>query len=290
MKKLLAMIMLVCMFALGLAGCGGSNSEVTEPCLTFDAYGNGCLIVEESDGEGGTVTSETGSYTFTVLEGETVGDVLDAQGVKSMKPELRNDTFEGWMEFKEIITTDKDGFETREYERLSGDTLYTTQEVMERPLPEYPVSYVAKWASIPMEDYFVVEVIPDDISLTFEGCDPEGTGIVTVTAVGDGGNKSIEEFNAIGYLGEQDDIIADVLEEEDVTSIVPSHDSAEFEGWMEFKEISYVDEEGYDCVKYERVSDSLYTTDEVMQRTLPDYNVVYIAKWSGFEMDEYYAE
>ena len=65
------------------------------------------------------------------------------------------DQFEGWMEFEMTVVTDEKGYTTYLYERISGDILYTHEEILRRKMPEHDVYYVAKWESIPMEAYFV---------------------------------------------------------------------------------------------------------------------------------------
>ena len=139
--------------------------------ITFDAYetAGGLLSVTESDGEDGTMVSEYGSASYIASEGEgmKISDMLTKAGVVSIEPVNEADTFEGWMEYNIIPSVDEDGFETQEYVRISEDTLYTTEEVLEKTTTGYDVMYVAKWESVPAEDYFV-EVVEEMIDLTPE--------------------------------------------------------------------------------------------------------------------------
>ena len=59
------------------------------------------------------------------------------------------------------------------------------------------------------------------------------------------------------------------------------------EGWMEYRDIMEVDEtDGYEyLVSYEKVSDNLYTTEEILDMTL-DAHTTFIAKWESIPDDE----
>lgn len=63
----------------------------------------------------------------------------------------------------------------------------------------------------------------------------------------------------------------------------PVRANATFEGWLEFKRIQNTDN-----VVYELVSNSLYTTADLMQKSVPSYDVVYTAKWSHISAEDYY--
>lgn len=52
------------------------------------------------------------------------------------------------MEFQFVIT------DTSEEYNLVSKTLYTTEQVMSRPVPAYDVMFVAKWSNMDFEDYF----------------------------------------------------------------------------------------------------------------------------------------
>ncbi len=170
-KRITALFLAVLMFISLLSGCG--YKEVEEPEATFEP---GNEVIDETEGEitvnidsyiqiGGmlNVTTEdgevheTGAWSFAASEGEKLGDVLKRGGVVNVEPILEGDTFEGWMVFKDIVTTDSDGLMNFTFELASGDTIYTTQELMELTVPSHDVTYIVKWASLSIEEYFAEE-------------------------------------------------------------------------------------------------------------------------------------
>lgn len=163
-KKLATALMVLCMMATMLAGCGKEPEETVdetqetnaEPVyMTFDGYGMvmGMLSYMEDDGENGTFESETVSIDFEGVPGQKIREVWKNAGYSDMYPYCDGEVFEGWMEYKTNRETGEDGFDIFYYERISGDTLITTEELMELTVPDYDVMYVVKWESIFMEEY-----------------------------------------------------------------------------------------------------------------------------------------
>lgn len=169
-KKLFALFLLACLFLAMPAGCGSQNTETpdgTDDAELSDNFEN----VEEEDGVWMELDSycyvpailtitdteetyETGSFSTWTPSGMTVGEVLAECGVTAVEPSYEDDTFEGWMEFEVIITTDEDGWEEYTYV-CTSDKLYTYEELLELVVPDHNVTYAAKWASIPVEEYYV---------------------------------------------------------------------------------------------------------------------------------------
>lgn len=148
--------------AVALAGCSAEDevqdipeTEETEVYFTMDGYGQS-LTIRQTDLDGNEYDEETMSIDFGGVKGQTVGDILESTGYISVTPAETEDVFEGWMEYKMIITAGDDGFDLYEYEKLS-DGLYTTEEIMEKEISEDSLMFVAKWQSIPEEDYFAEE-------------------------------------------------------------------------------------------------------------------------------------
>lgn len=53
------------------------------------------------------------------------------------------------------------------------------------------------------------------------------------------------------------------------------------------KETVETDDTGFELYKIEMVSDKLYTTEEVLNNEMPEYNVIFMAKWQSISMSEY---
>ncbi|MBQ8298747.1 MAG: hypothetical protein IJX99_02590 [Clostridia bacterium] len=176
-KNILFLLLFACLSLMILVGCeneptnesdvdaeinvnnsGESNDEVSnEVYLTLDGHGlaGGMLSMTLASEEGSTAVNESVSWDFAATENEKIKDVLVKNGILNVKPELEGDTFEGWLGFKQIITTDDEGYNTYAYEKLSGDTLFTTDEVLEMSMPNHNVTFMAKWTNVPISDYVI---------------------------------------------------------------------------------------------------------------------------------------
>lgn len=153
-KKALITLLTVLTLILSLVACGSDNEETdNEAYITLDSYYN-TLIISTNDNESPTYETQTIDYAGAV--GTTLGESMEAVGDVSIKAVAESDEFEGWMEFIVHIETDEDGFDTYTYERVS-DTLYTTEELLEKTFTEEQKVYAAKWASIDMESYYAEE-------------------------------------------------------------------------------------------------------------------------------------
>ena len=86
---------------------------------------------------------ETGGLGMIAEPGQTIGEMLQNNGVLSVEPVLDGDTFEGWMEVAVTVTIDEFGFEENEYS-LIQDQCYTTEELLALAVPDHNVTYVAK--------------------------------------------------------------------------------------------------------------------------------------------------
>ena len=178
---------------------------------------------------------ETGSWDLPAKEGDRIGDVLAEQEITDLGVSLDGDELEGWMVFELIITPDEDGFDDYSYELRSGDTIYSTEELMELTIPAYHACYVAKWASIAIEDYFAEEDYMFDADTT--------TGSFTLNA-GDGavmtflptGASEGYESQTYTYWAEDGKTLNDLVatEEWDALSLVEK-DGASFTGWTVYE-------------------------------------------------------
>lgn len=145
-KNLLALLTALCLiFA---AAC--LAEEEVQVDVSFEGYSNasGKLYVTWTD-----KADELDGLGLIGTVGQTIGEMLQNNGVLSVEPVLEGDVFEGWMEVAVTVTIDEFGFEENEYS-LIPDQCYTTEELMALTVPEHNVTYVAKWAGIPAEEYF----------------------------------------------------------------------------------------------------------------------------------------
>ena len=136
MKK--KIVVLFAMFAVMLAmmvGCASAPPQQVEEevdreiDISLDAYEmvGAVLSVKKNDGSGNIVDGEYGAIGILAAEGETIGSALNHCGYDELVPVLESDSFEGWMEYVEVITLDEFGFEETNYELLP-DRIYTTED------------------------------------------------------------------------------------------------------------------------------------------------------------------
>ena len=147
MKKLFAILTALCLFL--TFACLAEEEEI-QVDVNFEAYSEagGVLYVSWTDS-----VDELGGLGLIGNLGQTIGEMLQNEGILSIEPALEGDVFEGWMIVAETIAVDEYGFEDTVYSLLP-DYCYTTEELMALPVPDQNVTYIAKWASIPAEEYF----------------------------------------------------------------------------------------------------------------------------------------
>ena len=167
MKKTLLALLTVFSLLLTFSSLAEEENQVD---VNFEAYfeAGATLYVtwtEEND--------EIGGLGLIGNVGQTIGEMLANGGILSIEPRLEGDVFEGWMIVEETITIDEYGWEDYTYS-LVPDLCYTTEELLALPVPEENVTFMAKWESIPAEEYFApVEeemiVMPSITLLSGEG-------------------------------------------------------------------------------------------------------------------------
>ena len=124
-KNLLALLTALCLiFA---AAC--LAEEEVQVDVSFEGYSNasGKLYVTWTD-----KADELDGLGLIGTVGQTIGEMLQNNGVLSVEPVLEGDVFEGWMEVAVTVTIDEFGFEENEYS-LIPDQCYTTEELMALP-------------------------------------------------------------------------------------------------------------------------------------------------------------
>ena len=262
-KNLIYVLALV--LALAFVGC--SQQEQTfdpdidrEIDIGLDAYG-GVISVLEEDFEGNTSRYEFDAMGVLGATGEPIVNAFTSSGFSDIVPVKEGDEFEGWME----CAYDED----LECRVIVSETLYSTEELLAMPVPEEPVEYYAKWASIAMEDYFNY-TIDDSIE------DAYTSGIFALC--GNGGRLSFISlddytYESVGYgygldIGQT---LNDVMGTEYCDSLTGmSKDGAEFTGWTLYmaESIFWSDEhsEADDILTLVYDEDIFYGTEYVLLR------------------------
>ncbi len=170
MKRIIALLLafVICLSVFALTGCK-KNDGANIDDANIDDISSDSDTKQEADLTLYAFCDDEQEYVFNVTEyeiqvqygiismpvtvGEKIGDVLSVNGYDNITPVESKGKFEGWMEYKEVTTTDADGFEQFSYEKVSGDTLCTTKQLLDRPMPEYNVMYVAKWDNLDYDYY-----------------------------------------------------------------------------------------------------------------------------------------
>ena len=169
-NKLISTLLVICLALISFSGCNNQNNIIDDNIemisgdieqeeslyVTFDAYGEafGMLTVNQTTETGNTEANESMSWSFDAVHTEKISSLLERNKVLSIEPYNEdNDIFEGWIVYREIITIDDEGFETYSYEKLSADTIYSTNEILEMTVPDFNITFVAKWKNVALEDY-----------------------------------------------------------------------------------------------------------------------------------------
>ena len=104
-------------------------------------------------------------------------------------------------------------------------------------------------------------------------------GMLSVQTKETDGTIVTEEFNGVGALGFAGEPMGNCFAE--YHSITPVLEGDSFEGWMECR---YDDELG----NYVIVSETIYSTEELMALPVPETSATYVVKWAGIPVEEYF--
>ncbi len=88
-------------------------------------------------------------------------------------PDRPNAEFEGWLVYK-VTTSVVNGIVISENYELISEELYTTDEIMNAPVPEDDTMYAAKWADLSMDDYEMSGSDPNYLEVEFWYYDETG--------------------------------------------------------------------------------------------------------------------
>lgn len=196
--------------------------------ISLDAYG-GVISMMEKDLDGNTVPCEYDAVSVLGAAGEPIVNAFTSAGYSDITPVLEGDAFEGWIEYVEVnLGVDEFGFKESGYQLM--DRIYTTEELLALPVDEDGAMYVAKWAGIPSEDYFHMDM-DDAIG------DASTSGIFAFC--GNGGSIHFVNYNnreyktvSYGYGLEYGQALNDVMGTEYGDSLIGvTKEGAKFTGW-----------------------------------------------------------
>lgn len=292
MKKVLICVLVI--VALLLSGCGKQEVSVaeTEPDREIDiclnAY-DGVISALEKDMDGNPVPCEYGSISVLGATGEPIVNGFTSSGYSDLIPLREGDSFEGWMECR--------------YDDALGnyfivsETVYSTEELMAMPVPGESVEYVAKWAGIPIEEYFEVDPYEDASSSGTFSLSANGGSLQFLTS-------DNEEYSctSYGYSLEEGQALNDIMGTEWNDALIGiAKDGEVFTGWTVYMAEDFFlsgepseeedmlsvvyDENGSDGVWYAllrnaTVVDENMSTEQLCGLTCYGENYLAIAIWS----------
>ena len=269
--------------AMLFAACGKTNELPREIDICLDGYAieDGMLSFAQEDPEGNKLTNECDSLRILGAPGETIADALDYWKYSDLVPVKEDDVFEGWMECEYDVSQGT-------YVIVSQE-LISTKALLALPVPDSVVTYVAKWQSIPVEEYFVTEPVEDyraDSGFAFIG-----SGGSLCLRLEDGSQYTAPTYS---YWLQAGQTLEDVMDP--ATLLDVQLDGAEFLGWTLYQaeEMFWGDEstfeEGLMCMTYDedrkyvmlrdaqQIGENM-TTEELMQITCYGESYLAVANW-----------
>ena len=170
-------------------------------------------------------------------------------------------TFLGWTANTYEHWTDEEGNPQEGDVQIPGTSIMTTSQMMAYPARDdgKEINFVAQWDGDDSDYYSDVGFETLDGILTMQH--PDG---------------DTDETTAPGQRCKEDGTKISQQIEWTIPNN-PVHPEFQFEGWLEYNE-----EEGMILV-----SETVYTTAQVFDKTVPSYNVRFVAKWDGIPMDDY---
>ena len=224
---------------------------------------------------------ENGKLTKVELEGEAFGDAYRELGdgvrwqmdnlsnIASFKaePVKANATLEGWLEFR--MHYDSNGNEVL---TPVSDKLFTTNEMLTRPIPKDDTQYVAKWSDIPLNQY-----------------PGFGQGMVQIDVWGNGGDITLtgtwHNGTTTASLGDQFPIGSTLRQNgiEFADPVPNSHNTGwTFAGWRPYQWTQTgTDENGDPIMDPMPVPNSkVMTTAEVLDYEFGTEQIILMAQWN----------
>lgn len=156
-KKILALLVVGAMV---LTGCGSAadngaeddafekDTVVEETDYNVSVMARGTdevkLMITYVDEEGEESVEESDSYVWIGGANTTIKEMMDEWGVKSIEPVCEDFEFLGWRGYK-VTTEEVNGLYEDTEELLFDGKVFSTEEMMEQPLPECNVTFYTEW-------------------------------------------------------------------------------------------------------------------------------------------------
>ena len=131
------------------------------------------------------------------------------------------------------------------------------------------------------------EELNREIDVNLEGYDQVG-GVINVTELDLDGNPVESTYGGIGILAAEGETIGSALDHAGYFDLQPVLEGDVFEGWMEVAEEVVVDEFDFEEVVRKALPEKIYTTEELLELTVPDHAVTYVAKWESVPAESYF--
>lgn len=191
-----------------------------------------------------------------------------------------NRKFEGWLIGTIELLTDDQGNQYDAWVQLPNTSLMTTQD-----LCKYQVT--ADYASIEIKAQYAGD---DEDYYTNVYLDMYG-GEMDITRYDEEWNNITNTFTRIPVVESTSDwgitLRRDGSKIKDQTkngwdfNAAPTKNGATFEGWIEFRQGDHGNL---------LISNKIYTTSEILDKVVPEYEVVFAAKWSDVAIEDYYKD
>ena len=190
-----------------------------------------------------------------------------------------NRAFTGWLACEKVKHTEPDGRIWESMEQIAGTSLMTTAEAFAYTIPSKDLYFMAQYAGDDADYYSNVRINGYGAPFTYEeyywNNNQQQSNIHSTEGWG-------------SYLKEDGTSIATQCKDRFAFKNEPSKSGATFEGWMEFKIETKINKLGNEYEDYILVSQTLLTTNDMLNRVVPSYDVAYVAKWSDMSFDDYY--
>ena len=191
-----------------------------------------------------------------------------------------NRAFEGWMACEKVWTTNPDGSRWESLEQISGTSIMTTSQALAYTIPDKDLYFMAKYAGDDSDYYSMVRINGYGAHFTYD------------EIWYDMNNQPQTNSRTQEGWGSQLRIDGTTIEDQTKTyfqlTAEPTKANATFEGWIEFKIETKKNVLGNDYEAYTLVNKTIYTTAQMLALKVPSYDVVYVAKWSDMDYDDYY--
>lgn len=268
------------------------NDEDYYTNVMIDGYGQEITVEEEEwIGPGQTQKVERkylGIGDYFRQTGDGMRWQMDNLGKVYFKaePVKEGATLEGWLEYRIIEYSDHSEM------KLVSDKLYSTTDMLNRPIPADKTQYVAKWSDIPYDEYPGFEQNAgseeEKVNIIFSGNMPTAEiCFVNLDGTDRGYYPSVGTMFAFGST---------ISSEISGIKVRNSDEGAIFKGWMLCEPIYKVDSNGdvvldqYNQPVVDRlvpINNVVYTNSDVLNCTVPSgYDMlVFNAQWEFSNSD-----